>query len=651
MARNAVLALICLASGAGGQAIPGSVESLADFFGLPAAPAPGTVMRRWTASDEGVARTDDGWTLAEAAGPGVIVRIAAARAEGRILVFIDGDEKASVDLEAAKLFSGTAPGFPAPLAGRAGGGFESLVPIGFRERFRIVLAGVDDPRASGVEVAARIHPGGSAVKRWAAPRNADDREALERVLGVWRNPGRCPTPGSRNDTVGSTRPALKPGETRSILEAAGPGTILAVRIVPQYLSPAILRGLLVEMFWDGATEPSVSVPLADLCGNSFGDGGPRGLALGFDERGGYLHFAMPFRQSARVTVTNRTEDTVNLLGAVQWRAGDPVPDALAFHAEMRAVDGSATGSREIVAAEGPGKLVGFLAAGQGLEERAFREDRLVLQGAGGGAAWFDVEAGRLFDPGPDPHPAAPSAAAASGVLLRQDAAPWRSAAWRTFIGDAVPFPEKLTAAWGVRSVRETEIRTVVLWYGPVRPVRRPGAGLTRDTRAWVVRPEGWTGAAGLKWAATPPVALERWDDFSPGHRSVDRPVVRTAEGVSLGSGGEAVDPRAALFTATAEGRTYRATLPVEAAGPHALHLRLVGGPGGPDVRIRVAGREVGTIATKAGLIRPLDVQIFDAGELAAGDAVLEFEVPAVTAPARIGCDAVLLLRTGAASGK
>jgi hypothetical protein len=141
-----------------------------------------------------------------------------------------------------------------------------------------------------------------------------------------------------------------PGETATLLEVAGPGQINHVYCAMVLPDPTEYRDAILQMYWDGAAEPSVAVPLGDFFGIIQGRVRDiRSLALTVNPGFGVSHglnfyLPMPFSGGARITLENRGD--VPLGGPLQafWyhinyeleadRSADDMPQ-LRFHATFR----------------------------------------------------------------------------------------------------------------------------------------------------------------------------------------------------------------------------------------------------------------------------------------------------------------------------
>lgn len=129
------------------------------------------------------------------------------------------------------------------------------------------------------------------------------------------------------------------GETRTLFEVAGAGVInhLWITIAPP--PPELSRhDLILRMYWDGETLPSVEAPVGDFFGQGWDEAydfsslplaaGPR------TGRGLVSYWAMPFSKGARITVTNDSGRAVDAFYYyVDYLEVDSISDDMGrFHA-------------------------------------------------------------------------------------------------------------------------------------------------------------------------------------------------------------------------------------------------------------------------------------------------------------------------------
>jgi hypothetical protein len=126
------------------------------------------------------------------------------------------------------------------------------------------------------------------------------------------------------------------GGSHALADIRGPGTIQRMWITIEDRSPEALRGLRLDIYWDGAATPAVSAPLGDFFLHGAGEMVPMDTALFSSPEGRSFvsYVPMPFRTGARIVVTNESRKPVNLIFFdVDYVALPSQPaDALYFHA-------------------------------------------------------------------------------------------------------------------------------------------------------------------------------------------------------------------------------------------------------------------------------------------------------------------------------
>ena len=133
---------------------------------------------------------------------------------------------------------------------------------------------------------------------------------------------------------------VAPGGTLTLLDADGPGEVTHVWMTIASREMFHLKKLVLRMYWDGESTPSVETPVGDFFGLGLGDyflyqSAP--LAVGADKALNSF-FPMPFQKHARITVTNEGKDKVDAYYFnIDYRAySHPLAaDTLYFHAQYR----------------------------------------------------------------------------------------------------------------------------------------------------------------------------------------------------------------------------------------------------------------------------------------------------------------------------
>ena len=162
--------------------------------------------------------------------------------------------------------------------------------------------------------------------RWASPENP----SAGRGAGGRANGGRKGAP-----TI-----AIKAGESAVLAEAQGaPGTVRRLWMTIPDRGPRMLRGLRLDMYWDGAARPAVSAPLGDFFGVGLGRMARFESALFSNPEGRSFNCVvpMPFRKGMRIVMTNESGvDLPELFYDINYTLGDRhPPNMLYFHAHFR----------------------------------------------------------------------------------------------------------------------------------------------------------------------------------------------------------------------------------------------------------------------------------------------------------------------------
>jgi hypothetical protein len=132
---------------------------------------------------------------------------------------------------------------------------------------------------------------------------------------------------------------IAPGDTKEVFKSAGPGIITHIWYTISARSAHHLKELVMRIYWDGNSKPSVEVPVGDFFGLNLGEY--------FLYQSAFLncssvkalnsYFAMPFRREARITITNEGAQPVgSFYSNIDYQLVPALPDnALYFHAQYR----------------------------------------------------------------------------------------------------------------------------------------------------------------------------------------------------------------------------------------------------------------------------------------------------------------------------
>lgn len=162
--------------------------------------------------------------------------------------------------------------------------------------------------------------------RWASSEN----QRGEKGKGAQANGGR----------KGSATIAIKAGASATLAEARGTsGTVRRLWMTIPDRSPQMLRGLRLDMYWDGATNAAVSAPLGDFFGVGLGQMATFQSAFFSNPEGRSFNSVvpMPFKIGMKIVMTNESgKDLPELFYDINYTLGDRhSANTLYFHAHWR----------------------------------------------------------------------------------------------------------------------------------------------------------------------------------------------------------------------------------------------------------------------------------------------------------------------------
>ncbi|MBI4618456.1 MAG: DUF2961 domain-containing protein [Planctomycetes bacterium] len=294
---------------------------------------------------------EDWSVLADAEGPGAIVRIWSANPAGTVRIWLDGAREPAIDAPFADLLTGKVEPFGEPLAGERSRGCNLYFPIPFARRCLVATSmggqffHVDVRRfAPGTEVETLTRPGLAAASAAILQARERLRTLPGRLLGEWE----------------ATIDLAEGGYTT--FEGAG-----VVEDIELTLSGAAseeaLRNHTLSVWWDGEQEPSVWAPLGDFFATAPGltTYGSLPVRVSDEGRVAVCRFPMPFARSARIEVVRESSEPLQGRLRITARHDKSAADRLRFHAWWRGAPKLPTRPMcdwTVLAGEGEGRLVG-----------------------------------------------------------------------------------------------------------------------------------------------------------------------------------------------------------------------------------------------------------------------------------------------------
>ena len=186
-----------------------------------------------------------------------------------------------------------------------------------------ILQGVTIYKTSAQELYTA--PKKNTVTRWISPENPTG----EKGKGGLTNKG----------AKGNAFYIVQPGETQDLLDIEGAGIIQRMWMSGSVATVAEQRrGVVINMYWDGADKPAVSAPIGDFFGNALGVMRPFDSELFSNPEGRSFNFTipMPYRNGAKVEIVNESSSQVLFWYDINVVQMESIPDdAMYFHAHWR----------------------------------------------------------------------------------------------------------------------------------------------------------------------------------------------------------------------------------------------------------------------------------------------------------------------------
>jgi hypothetical protein len=133
--------------------------------------------------------------------------------------------------------------------------------------------------------------------------------------------------------------SIEPGAAREIFATEGPGVVTHIWCTISAQSANHLKEIVMRIYWDGNAKPSVETPVGDFFGLNLGQYSLYQSAFlnCSSVKALNCYFAMPFRKSARITVTNESKDRVgSYYSNIDYQLVPALPErSLYFHAQYR----------------------------------------------------------------------------------------------------------------------------------------------------------------------------------------------------------------------------------------------------------------------------------------------------------------------------
>jgi hypothetical protein len=356
-----------------------------------------------------LSKDDNGLTIADLEGPGVIYRIWTPTPSDDVVEFyFDGESKPRIEVPFRQIFTGVQAPFISPLVGYGAGGFYSYVPLPYKKSCRVKVRG---ERVQFYQINYAQYPVKAPIDSWNRTPSPAYREHEEKAVTLFASAGanisRQVVPEGDKCTTHVRRWTLSPGDTATLFETDRGGRIAGLRITPTAALIGKARNLLLRISWDGEDRPAVLCPLGDFFGYAWGRPAMKSLLVGTNGDVNYCYFPMPFDRSAKIELVSQGSEgppveiqAETILSSVPrkenegkfcavWRRENPTTQGTPF---------------TFLDAKGQGHIVGCVLQSQGMvsgntyffegDDQTTIDDKLTIHGTGSedffNGGWYDV---------------------------------------------------------------------------------------------------------------------------------------------------------------------------------------------------------------------------------------------------------------------
>jgi hypothetical protein len=307
-------------------------------------------------------------------GPGCIKRIWMTNILAtEWLFFLDGEPDARLRISHRELFGMDDAAGRHLLQACVSGGSHSYLPIPFAKSIRVVIR-MPDYKEGGrpyFHINYERYPSGWPVTSWTPAQGVSASDAMARVNAAWQSQQVAAEAAAMVRGLSWSRVTIAPGQQATVFAETRGGLVTALGVRPDFgrqnavMRSLLLRSLVLECTWDGASQPSVQVPLGDFFCNGLHPRQFASLPMANID-GAYLcRLPMPFRRGARIVIRNDGPVEAALDTAAEFSPGDP-GDRLYLHAAFHAALGTAS-PLHVMQTTGRGKYVGCYLTSLGMD--------------------------------------------------------------------------------------------------------------------------------------------------------------------------------------------------------------------------------------------------------------------------------------------
>jgi hypothetical protein len=319
------------------------------------------------------AQSPDGqYLLADLAGPGCLTRIWTTGCEvDEWRLYVDGEATPRIRGSKFDIFGGQAPVLT-PLADRFSGAAHTYLPVPFARSLRVAVYAPKIPPGTRpyYHIGYTRFDARMKVSSFPASLSGEESAAVVRLRDAWdsvEEQARALVAGAQWKGA-----VVQPGKAETLEAVQGAGTIAAFAVRLKGLGgmsaldrPRVLRSLVLECRWDGASVPSVEAPFGDFFCNGLAFRSFASLPLAQVDGAFVCRFPMPFRSGAEIRLRNDGATPISVESWTKLEAGTAA-GGMYLHAGWSGAM-SLGGPFRVLRADGNGHYVGCYLISYGMD--------------------------------------------------------------------------------------------------------------------------------------------------------------------------------------------------------------------------------------------------------------------------------------------
>ncbi len=318
-----------------------------------------------------------GLVIADLKGPGAVTRIWTPTPSDDVTEFyFDGETAPRISVKFSDLFSGKVFPFLAPVSGIGAGGFYTYVPLEYQKSLKIV---VKAQNFNFYQINYATFADDSKIESYnsnASQKFKDDLANAQKFINLTgADVSNYAASDASKIQTKDFNGSLAAGKSLTVYESKKAGRIVGLKISPAAAFAGKERDVILKVYYDGETAPSIAVPVGDFFGYAWGQPAMKSLLVGTNENTDYAYLPMPFDKSIKIELASeKMSGAIDVGAKIKFTDEGKRKDEGKLYAVWRRENLTKNGvPYTFLDTNGRGHLVGVLLQAQGTDPGAVTE--------------------------------------------------------------------------------------------------------------------------------------------------------------------------------------------------------------------------------------------------------------------------------------